>query len=297
MASFNVVIDKTFTRNEIAEELVCLAINSNLVVFGGYVRDMDILKLDTFNDIDLACFSSFNYRSFLRSVRSKHYNITVCDIKTTQAGSYAHMSTIILNVITFKVSGAYGMNFPENMHISIDIVMHKSRNLWESTHDIDFSCNLFYRDNKSISLRYIPNIDIGEANPFLYWHQMTQEKKFFIVMLSPDKLQASQLKKLLYRAESLVDKNWDLKYTKNDAITLGIYQTIKLENKTQCSICLDEFSEESKIINTSCKHSFCYECFQKMLGHTHKCPNCRTEICAPTRKYYNNIDHELIEVD
>jgi len=282
MEPFNLVLNKTFTRNEVAEQIVCLAIKSELIVFGGYVRDMDILKLGTFNDIDFASFSIKNYSSFLKSIRRKHYDITVCGIKTTPTGEYAHMSTIILKVITLKISGAHGITFPENMHISIDVVIQKSKRHWEITRDIDFSCNLFYRDNKSIGLRYVPDIDIGYANPFLYWSEMTQKRKFYTVIDSLNKLQGYQLKKLLYRAYALIHKGWDMKYTKNETITLGVYQTIKLENKTQCSICLDEFSENSKVINTSCKHSFCYECFQKMLGHTHKCPNCRTSICVST---------------
>ena len=65
--------------------------------------------------------------------------------------------------------------------------------------------------------------------------------------------------------------------------TTGIYRNIKLNYRNECSICLMEFEEDTLITNTRCKHSFCNECFSKllkMIGDEHiKCPMCRTYLC------------------
>jgi len=273
------VIKKTYKRNKLAEQIVSLALKNDLIVFGGYVRDRDILGLDTFNDIDLACFCKCCYSSFLESLRNEFFTISVSE-KPKESCEYVHMSSIISTVITINISGAYGVTFPENMHISIDVVFQKSKSIWEKTKDIDFSCNLFYRDNKSIGLRYVPSIDTNDSDAFTFWKTMTMKRKFYIVMDNLNSLNNDQVQKLLVRANKLVDKKWKMYYTENNPFTLGLYQMIKLKNQTQCSVCLNEFEADSLIVNTRCKHSFCNDCFQKVLRHSNKCPNCRGVICG-----------------
>jgi hypothetical protein len=273
--SFN--IEKTYTRNKLAEKIISLAFKENLIVFGGYVRDREILCLNTFNDIDLACFAMHEYNFFLSSLKEEYLNFLI-ETPSSQ-NKYARTSNIISNVITIKVNGAYGITFPENMHISIDIVIQKSMKLWKKTMDIDFSCNLFYRDQTSIGIRYIPKIYINDCDPFTFWKSRTIEKKFYMVMENMEFLNADQIQKLLNRANKLIDKNWKMCYNKANPFTLGFYNIIKYKNQTQCSICLDDFETSTLIVNTSCKHSFCKDCFQKVLCYSNKCPNCRKVIC------------------
>jgi len=300
--SFELKFQKTYKRNDLAEKIITLALKEDLIVFGGYVRDRNILNLNTFNDIDFTCFNEFNYSKFLDSLKNEYLTISVSrKIESSPLfNKYGRMSSIISEVITLSVTGAHGVVFPENMKISIDVVMHKSKYLWKTVPDIDFSCNLFYRDQTSIGLRYIPDIKIDmDCTPFTFWKNTTINKKFYLVMGNMETLRNDQVQKLLSRADKLISKNWKMYYTDKNPFTLGFYKMIQLKNNTQCSICLNEFDDSSLIVNTRCKHSFCKECYQKVLEHSNSCPNCRGSLCADrgvSRRLFGEFDSPVIEV-
>ena len=65
---------------------------------------------------------------------------------------------------------------------------------------------------------------------------------------------------------------------------------------------LINFTSDKIIVNTLCKHSFCNECFQKVLEHSgnecSKCPNCRKVICKASKRLVWPDDFTtFIEVD
>lgn len=51
------------------------------------------------------------------------------------------------------------------------------------------------------------------------------------------------------------------------------------ENSTKCNICLESFTESSKMLILKCGHVFDYSCIENWLkNHSNKCPVCREEI-------------------
>ena len=51
------------------------------------------------------------------------------------------------------------------------------------------------------------------------------------------------------------------------------------QEENKCNICLDCFSEESKLLKLKCNHIFDHECIENWLKkHSNKCPICRIEI-------------------
>ena len=51
------------------------------------------------------------------------------------------------------------------------------------------------------------------------------------------------------------------------------------ENCTKCNICLESFTESSKMLILKCGHVFDYNCIENWLkNHSNKCPVCREEI-------------------
>ena len=284
MASYTLEFKKSFTRNKLAEKIVNIAFKSDLIVFGGYVRDIDILGLDTFNDIDLVSFDKVSYLSFVESLRDYFFTIKITKKTIRESHQYTSTSRIITCVNVINVIGMYGIIFPENMHISIDVVMQKSRTLWENTHDIDFSCNLFYRDQKNLGIRYLPDIDTHEIDTFTFLKNMTLKKKFIFVMGTLEETPSNDIvQKLIFRANKLIEKNWKMYYSKDCSFNLGSYSSISILDKTQCSVCISDFENDSLIVNTLCNHSFCKDCFVKVLRHSGCCPNCRHVICSPPK--------------
>ena len=52
------MISYAFTKNDIADQIVEIALGKDMIVFGGYVRDKYILNIDKFNDIDIVYFNT-----------------------------------------------------------------------------------------------------------------------------------------------------------------------------------------------------------------------------------------------
>ena len=63
---------------------------------------------------------------------------------------------------------------------------------------------------------------------------------------------------------------------------------IKTEN-SNCTICTEEFSDETDIFFTFCLHSFCKPCISKWIFELDKntCPICRTKFS------YNQLNNDL----
>ncbi len=46
----------------------------------------------------------------------------------------------------------------------------------------------------------------------------------------------------------------------------------------ECSICLENYDKNDKIMNLKCRHSFHQECIKKWLKDNNTCPQCRENI-------------------
>ena len=294
------VVQHKYTRNSAAEEIIGIALKNNMAVFGGYVRDRDILGMKKFNDIDLVYFKNTNYNNVISMINACGY---MKEMYQNRGLPYGIMSEIIVSVIKVKIIGINGKLFPESMHFSIDFVRCKDHFFqgettlanWRCKEDTDFSCNLFYKDISGIHLRYVPkNIYIGNVDPFTFWKNMTISRKFYPVLGNIDVLNNSQLFKLRSRSTKFVKNGWKMMYIPESPFTIGLYRNIKLKDRSECSVCLTNFKNKSIIANTSCKHSFCNDCIQSVMLHTRVdsvpcCPNCRT-CFSKNQNQFSDID-------
>ena len=140
---------------------------------------------------------------------------------------------------------------------------------------------MFYKDYSGIHIKYIPdNIYFGNIDPFTFLKKMTLCRKFYPVVGDMDILDSCQLFKYHARGTKLVKNGWQMMYIPESPFTIGLYRNIKIRNRTDCSLCLNTFTNKTIIVNTSSKHSFCGLCFKALLLITDfvaipSCPNCR----------------------
>jgi len=54
----------------------------------------------------------------------------------------------------------------------------------------------------------------------------------------------------------------------------------ELKINKSCSICSEDFNDDTKIFSTICLHIFCYSCIEKWICEEHKntCPMCRSNF-------------------
>ena len=56
-----------------------------------------------------------------------------------------------------------------------------------------------------------------------------------------------------------------------------VYNALTDVDECECPICYDKLNNYNTI-RTKCNHSFCKECFSKLITHSDKCPYCRTQM-------------------
>ena len=289
------LVSYAFTKNDIADQIVEIALGKNMLVFGGYIRDRYILNNNDFNDIDIVYFEG----------NTQIHNILklagfIIEIDERNFKGYTRMSYNLSTLSRVYINGKNGVIFPETMKFSVDFVHCScSRELWLNTRDCDFSCNLFYLDDNGIHLRYNPLVKIyhdpkqkyiSSFDTFTYYKNLAVQKKFFIVTNLYRK--TYQLKRLHYRATLLSEKGWSMCGTFRSPFITNIYNIIKIPDRTTCPICLDDFDENTLITNTRCKHSYCNKCFLESLVFVEtavSCAVCRCKICdknhVPAKSY------------
>lgn len=65
---------------------------------------------------------------------------------------------------------------------------------------------------------------------------------------------------------------------------------------TECSVCLEEFNEESKTTSLPCGHTFHVDCIIKSFRKSNECPNCRDTDGNPKTSTAYNSDFDLFDV-
>ena len=286
------MISYAFTKNDIADQIVEIALGKDMIVFGGYVRDKYILNIDKFNDIDIVYFNTESFDQIHLLLKLAGFIIT---IDKHDFSSYTRMSYNLSYLSRIYINGKNGVIFPDSMKFSIDLVKcHCSKELWLNTKDCDFSCNLFYLDSFGVHLRYNPLVKVyhdpqrkfvSSFDVFTYYKNLVLQKKFFIVTNLYKKVY--QLKRLHYRATELTEKGWSMCGTFRSPFVTNFYNVIQIPNRTTCPICLDDFTDKTLITNTKCKHSYCNKCFLSSLvfnNNTVNCAFCRTKICERNNK-------------
>ena len=291
------MVSYVFTKNDIADQIVEIALGKNMLVFGGYIRDRYIMNLNDFNDIDIVYFHG---NSQIHQILKLAGFIIEVDERTFKG--YTRMSYNLTVLSRVYINGKNGKIFPESMRFSVDFVHCScSQELWLNTRDCDFSCNLFYLDQSGVHLRYNPLVKIyhdpaqkyiSSFDTFTYYKNLAVQKKFFIVTNLYRK--TYQLKRLHYRATELSNKGWSMCGTFRSPFITNLYSIIKIPNRTTCPICLDDFSHETLITNTRCKHSYCNKCFINSLVFVEtavSCAVCRSKICD--RNHVANKSYQI----
>lgn len=81
--------------------------------------------------------------------------------------------------------------------------------------------------------------------------------------------------------ESLEESNNHLKRT-DEIVDFPIIKYVDCEDKNnydvKCTICLDEFEDESNISLPECRHIFHTDCIKEWVRYKKECPVCRNEI-------------------
>ncbi|KAH8808943.1 SNF2 family N-terminal domain-containing protein [Xylogone sp. PMI_703] len=74
---------------------------------------------------------------------------------------------------------------------------------------------------------------------------------------------------------ALLEKDDVIVLNKDTRLALQALLQISIDNRDECSICLDELHNP---VITTCKHVFGRECIERTIGLQHKCPMCRAEL-------------------
>ena len=288
------------TREDIIQSIVYLGLKNNLVLFGGYLRDGEILnRIGDVKDLDLVYFNDNEYKLFLDCLilvglfwtKIKEVKITRRLVKTYGGWSKSVEQVTTLQISSFKTS----KRIPEKLKLKIDLVkIQGSKHSWMKRRDCDFSCNLFVMDNDGLKLRYVPD-ELQEKIhtsliPFTadtYIKKCTRNKEFFIVMT--DLMYDYQYLRLLKRTKMMMDRGWKLVVRPDGSIyPFLITDKIKVSkyDDNLCPICLKSLQRTNKNCILPCEHVICASCMvdyvENHISSRNKnklvCPTCRTRL-------------------
>jgi hypothetical protein len=143
--------------------IVNLALSFGGWVYGGYVRDVLILKLDQFNDIDIAIPESADVETLLRCYGCLSNRMSVRQVDNFSYGGK--------NLIKIDLDG-----------VKIDLVIVSSFEDWRAEHSTDLTCNLFYKSSTChLGIRYIPEDYKVSPDPVGDLLALTKRKKFVVI--------------------------------------------------------------------------------------------------------------------
>jgi hypothetical protein len=149
------------------QRIINLALSFDLVIFGGYIRDVEVCGGTRYNDIDILWPNTTDRASlFEKFMRILELDNPGRVSKKVMDRSHYGTSSVVIRVVVGDVS--------------LDMVMYDgSVEDWMSTHDVDFSCNLFYKTRTvQLGIRYIPKCFEDVPNPVQTIIDLTKSKKF-----------------------------------------------------------------------------------------------------------------------
>ena len=297
----HIVVKNVWNREKVIQSIIYVGLQNKLVLFGGYLRDCEILNNPRdLKDLDFVYFSSDNYSSFVLGLSLIGLNWKeLRKVKITRKlnKTYGGISKYIDEVTTIQISSfrGWGGNVPGSMRITIDLVkVGNSSEQWMDTHDCDFSCNLFIMDHIGMRLRYVSDevnkVIKRDTLPFTaesYIKRTMRDKKFFIVM--KELHFPFQYHRLLKRSKRMMDKGWEMISKPNKSIypfILSKNKELATYHEGPCPICLTYAKKNELKCILHCNHVYCYSCICSFVEkHTSDrkkdspvCPTCRAPL-------------------
>lgn len=275
----SLIIVYNFSYLKLGKFLVKTIIEHNMVIMGGYVRDICILKLEKFKDIDIFCENKNNYKGFLNTIKNLGFKYTIDKniINNVSSTVYTRTSRFINEVVNVSITGIHNIIFKETLIVKLDFVFcindvgYKN---WKNAGDCDFTCNLFTITEHGLDVRFNSNYLIQDEGsfPFLFYHNLTKNKKFYLSTRYIKNV--SCLIKLKERATKLISEGWEMVYNPRTMFTIGLYSKLGNPEKNTCSICLEDYTQDTMLYKTKCRHTFCINCIGNFLNVSVSLPNC-----------------------
>jgi hypothetical protein len=182
---------------ESARKIVDLALSFEGWVFGGYVRDNVVLKLNQVRDIDIVFPDWVEVDLFIKTL-GIFFDVRKYYDKTRDEGLY--MSKCAKRLIKLEVD-----------EIDVDIVIINGElSTWCNEYSTDLSCNLFYMTSKiPLGIRYTPPEFKHKANVAKFLIHLAK-KKLFVQLYGPgsDNYDEKNMDKVERRVQKMEDRGW-----------------------------------------------------------------------------------------
>lgn len=206
-----------------ASEIVRLAFCFDGWVFGGYVRDVNILEQeDEYKDVDLMFPGTADVDQFVACLNVTHKVEVIDDSEFLNKTMY--MSPGIKRLIKLKAGS-----------VSVDVCLFDGdMEDWKSEKSTDFSCNLFYMSRTvGLGIRYIPECYKHIPDPVTHLVNMTIDGKFERVW-DPEMPSIKDVYKIIRRIKKMKDRGFVLT---NELCSERMWDKIDLaEDDIRCKI-------------------------------------------------------------
>jgi len=153
---------------ELAQQVIDIALGMDMWIFGGYVRDVIVRNQTKFGDIDIGCSEhQTNVDQFIRILGLR---FKVSEVRLRRIARYSRMSRGIKRVEQFVIN--------DMLHIDV-VIFDGSFTEWREEESVDFTSNLFFKSRDvSLGIRYIPERFRFTANPMDELVKMTRDGVF-----------------------------------------------------------------------------------------------------------------------
>lgn len=95
-----------------------------------------------------------------------------------------------------------------------------------------------------------------------------------------DKIEQSSRGKVVRAKDAIKDLKYSIERLNNQIVVMDDEDFIKERVKDPCIICWEDYTDDTEIIITKCRHIMCVDCFNQMMSSNVKisCPECRGEL-------------------
>jgi hypothetical protein len=173
---------------EAAKVVINLALSFGGWVYGGYVRDVMICKMDHFNDLDIAICEGYDLDTFIKCLGSLGGELV---IKEDYDFDNPYQMKCGRRLVKVVIGGI----------LNVDIYVVKSFEDWCNDHSCDMTCNIFYKSSTCfLGLRYIPEQFKYNPDPAGYLLAMTEARRFVSIQ--------GETEKFAERKKKRIDEGW-----------------------------------------------------------------------------------------